>query len=110
MKSSRIVGSGSLSVLLEYIRSGPGMPSFIRHAWELRRLLSFGRDRCGSKVDGMYLVVCCMGYWMLGCVFQCWMLAFMSRVLLVIVRVGSCANLFSIVDLRARFWHIRVSL
>ena len=68
-RSSRVVAFGSLSVLLEYNGPGPGMPRFIRNAWELERLLSFGRATCGSNVGGFCLVVCCMGYWMLGCVF-----------------------------------------
>ncbi len=64
---------GSLSVLLEYIRPGPGMPCFSRYAWKLGRFLSFGRARCGSNVDRLCLVVCWMGYWRLDCVL-CWML------------------------------------
>ncbi len=38
------------------------------------------------------------------------MLSFMSRMLKVNVGVGSWSNLFCIVELGARFWHIRVSL
>ena len=35
MRSSRIVALGSCSVLLEYMRPGPGMPCFRQNAWEL---------------------------------------------------------------------------
>ena len=52
---------GFFSVLLVYIRPGPGIPCFRRYAWELGRLLSFRRARCGSNVGGLCLVVCCMG-------------------------------------------------
>ena len=48
---------GFCRVSLEYIRPGPGMPCFRQNAWELGRLLSFVRARCGSSVGGLCLVV-----------------------------------------------------
>jgi hypothetical protein len=57
MKSFQFVAFSSLRVLLEYIRPMPGIPSFRRYAWELGRLLSFGRASCGSNVGGLCLVV-----------------------------------------------------
>ena len=86
---------GPCSMLLEYIRPGPGMPCFRRNAWELGRLLSFGRARYVSNVGGSCLEVCCLGYWALGCIFQCWMLAFMSRLLMVSVGIGNWLHFFS---------------
>ena len=80
---------GSCSVLLEYIRPGPGMPCFMRYAWELGRLLIFGMPECGSNVGGLCLVLSFWGHWMLACVFKCWMIAFMSHVLMVSVGIGS---------------------
>ncbi len=44
---------GYVSVILEYIRPGPGMPSLRWHAWELGRLLIFGRARCDNDVSGL---------------------------------------------------------
>ncbi len=89
---------GYVNVLLESIRPGPGMPSLWYYAWELGRLLSFGSAMCGSSVGGLCVVFCYMGYWVLDCVFQCWMLAFMSLVLMVSVRIRSRSNLFCIVE------------
>jgi hypothetical protein len=74
----------------------------------MRKLLSFGRAKCDSNVGGFRLVVYCLGYWMLGCIFQCWMLAFTSRVMIVRDGIGSWSNFICIVELEARFWHIRV--
>ena len=48
---------GSCSVSLEYIRPGPEMPCFRQNAWELGRLLNFGRARCGRSVGGLCQVV-----------------------------------------------------
>ena len=101
---------GSSSVLLEYTRPGPGMPCFLQNAWELGRLLSFGRARCGSSAGGLCLEGCCLRCRVLGCVFQCWMLALMSRLLMMSVGIGSLLKLFCIVSLGVRFWHIRVSM
>ncbi len=47
---------------------------------------------------------------MLDWFFQCWMMAFMSRVLMVDMGIESRTNVFCIVDLGARFCHIHVSL
>jgi hypothetical protein len=74
------------------------------------RLLSFGRARCGRSVGGLCLEVYCLRCRVLGCVFQCWMLASMSRLLMVSVGIGSWLKLFYIASFGARFWHIRVSL
>ncbi len=73
-------------------------------------LLSFGRARCGRSVGGLCLVVCCLGFGVLGCVFQDLMLAFMSRLSMVCVGIGRRIELACIVTLGARFWHIRVSV
>ena len=62
---------GSCSVLLEYIRPGPGIPYFRQNAWDLERLLNFGRARCGRSVGGICLEVCCLRCRVLGCVSQC---------------------------------------
>ncbi len=94
---------GSCSLLFEYISHGPGMPCFRQNAWELRRLLSFGTARCGRSVSGVCLEVCCLRCRLLGCVFQCWTLAFMSCLLMVRVGIGSWLKLFCIVALGARF-------
>ena len=45
MRTSRIVALGSCSVLLEYIRPGPGMPCIRQNPRELGRLLSFDWTR-----------------------------------------------------------------
>ncbi len=71
MRSSRIVAVGSSSLLLEYNNPGPGMPFLIHNAWELGRLLSFGRAICGRNVGGLCLVVCCLMCRIVGCVSQC---------------------------------------
>jgi hypothetical protein len=59
MRSSRILPLGSCSVLLEYISPGPGMPCFRQNAWDLGRLLSSGRAKCGRSVSGMCLEIYC---------------------------------------------------
>ena len=59
----------SCSVSLEYIRPGPGMECFRQNAWELGRLLTFGRARCGSNVGGLCQGDCCLRCRVLGCVF-----------------------------------------
>ncbi len=92
------------------MRPGPGMPCFRQNAWELGRLLSFGRARCGRIVGCVCLEVCCLRFSVLGWVFQCWILASMSRLLMVSVGVGSWLKLFCILSLEARFWYILVSL
>ena len=94
---------GSCNVLLEYIKHGPGMSCSRQNAWELGRLLSFGRARCGRSVGGLCLEVCCLRCRVLGCVFQCWMLASMSSLLMVCVGIGSWLKLFCTLSLGARF-------
>ena len=42
--------------------------------------------------------------------FQCWMLSFMSRVLMASAWIKKWSNLLCIVELEAMFWHIRVSV
>ena len=66
MRSSRIVALDSCNVLLEYMRPGPGMPCFRQNTWELGRLLSFGRARCGGSVGCLCLEVCSLRFRMLG--------------------------------------------
>jgi len=89
MRSSRIAALASCNVLWEYIRHRPGMPCFRQNAWELGRLLIFGRARCGRSVGRLCLVVCCLRCRVLGCVFQYWMSASMSRLLMVNVGIVS---------------------
>ena len=101
---------GSCSELLKYVRPGPGMPCIRQKAWDLGRLLSLSRARCGRSVGGVCLEACCLRCRVMGCVFQCWMLAFMSRLLMVSVRIGVEMKLFCIVAFGAMFWYIRVSL
>ncbi len=52
---------GSCSMLLEYMRPGPGMLFLRQNAWELGKILSFGRARCGRRVVCLCLEVCCLG-------------------------------------------------
>ena len=110
MKSSRIVALGSCNVLLEYKRPGPGMLCFRQNVWELGRLLSFGRARCGIPVVCLCLEVCCLWFGVLGWVFKCWMLASMIGLSIVSVGIEIWFELFYILSLRARLWHILVSL
>ncbi len=53
---------------------------------------------------------CCLRFRVMGWVSQCWILASMSRLLMVSMEVGSWLKLFCILSLGARFWHILVSL
>jgi hypothetical protein len=50
MRSTQILALGSCNLLLEHMRPGPGMPFSRQNAWELGRLLSFGRARRGLFV------------------------------------------------------------
>jgi len=66
MRSSRIVALGFYNVLLEYTRPGPGIPCFRQNTWELGRVLSFGRARCGRSVGCLCLEVWCLRFRVLG--------------------------------------------
>ena len=58
---------------------------------------------CGGNGGGLNLVAWCVKCRLLGCVFECWMLACVSRLLVARVGVGSWSDLFRIVESRAKF-------